>query len=365
MWRYEGCRFCGGDGCLACPGEEARAQGRELPISRPTVIIKSPSAKGQKLIARFRGWADKMSSQIENKSRPLSQDWTPKRGKEFNSRLHDAANLRRGQAALRAMADALEEGTLPDVLAGVRFKKDILPMVRTSIKSQNYYEVYDSGVYSRDDVRAVALQQLVGDVTTDLKDKVRSQKLAHKAKMLEGQVPGFFSTPRVIAEQMVRLAGLEKGRMVLEPSAGAGAIADVVRELHPDAVLHCIERSLSLQEILRAKGHNVVAGDFLEYAVNGWDAIIQNPPFEKGQDMAHVRHAYGLLAEGGRLVSVVVKSCFYNSAKKFQAFRDWLDFVGYECVDLLRDAFKESGSGAKARIVVVERSLHEGKKERC
>lgn len=357
MFSYKNCRFCEGAGCLACPGEEARAQGQVLPTSRPTRIIKrGPSARDQKLLVRFRGWADKMDSQTEDKSRPLSQNWTPKRGKEYNSRLHDAANLKRGQAALRAMADALEAGTLPDVLAGLRFKKDILPLVRTGVEHKGYYEVYDSGVYLYDNKQAVALQQLIdADVAVGLEKEAHSQKLAHKAKMLEGQVPGFFPTPRPIAEQMVRLVRIERGNLVLEPSAGAGAIADVIRELCPDAALHCIERNASLREILKVKGYNIVGDDFLDYTVTGWDAIVQNPPFEKGQDMAHVRHAYGLLAEGGCLVSVIGEGCFFNSAKKFQAFRDWLDFVGYECIDLPHGALEESGSGAKARLIIIEK----------
>lgn len=354
---YQDCRFCGGTGCLACPGEEARSRGRVLPTSRPTRVVRGPTAKDQRLLARFRGWADDLEGQIEEKSRPLSQNWTPKRGRERSSRLHDAANLRRGQAALRAMADALEAGTLPEVLAGVRYKKDVLALVRTGIKHEGYYEVYDSGVYSRDDEQAVALQQLIGEVAADFERKTRLQKLEHKAKMLRGQVPGFFSTPRPVAEQMIRLARLSPGDVVLEPSAGSGAIADAIRDLQPEVTLRCIEWHASLQAILRAKGHSVVADDFLAYSAGGWDAIIQNPPFEKGQAMTHVKHAHKLLAEGGYLVSVVPEGCFFNSAKRYGEFRDWLEFVGYEQVSLPRDAFKGSGSGAMARLIVIERTL--------
>jgi len=254
------------------------------------------------------------------------------------------------------MADALEAGTLPEILAGVRYKKDVLALVRTGIRSEGYYEVFDSGVYSRDDEQAVALQQLIGEVAVDLERKTSLQELEHKIKMLEGQIPGFFSTPRAVAVQMVRLARLEPGDVVLEPSAGGGAIADVIRELHPGVTLHCIEWNVSLQELLRAKGHNVVADDFLTHSVDGWDAIIQNPPFENGQDVAHVKYAYRLLAGGGRLVSVVSEGCFFNTAKKYQEFRDWLELAGYEQVNLPADAFRESGSGAKARIIVIERT---------
>ena len=54
-----------------------------------------------------------------------------------------------------------------------------------------------------------------------------------------------------------------------------------------------------------------------------------NPPFEKGQDIDHVKHAYDLLKPGGR-------GCFYyvrgspssEGIIKAAEFRDWLGRKG-------------------------------------
>jgi len=49
-----------------------------------------------------------------------------------------------------------------------------------------------------------------------------------------------------------------------------------------------------------------------------------NPPFEKGQDIEHIRHAYELLAAGGRLVAIASEGPFFRSDAKSVAFREWL-----------------------------------------
>ncbi len=72
-----------------------------------------------------------------------------------------------------------------------------------------------------------------------------------------------------------------------------------------------IEINPSLREILEMKGYNVVASDFLDYG-GEYDVIVMNPPFEKLQDIDHVRHAFDLLTEGGRLVAVMSESPFFR-----------------------------------------------------
>ncbi len=66
-----------------------------------------------------------------------------------------------------------------------------------------------------------------------------------------------------------------------------------------------------------------------------------NPPFENGQEIDHVRHAFSLLAPGGRLVSVMSEGPFFRSDSKAIAFRAWLDEVGAETESLPENAFVE------------------------
>lgn len=112
--RYDKCRFCYGDGCLACGGEKARAEGivvetatwkkrlygqdAEQLLRDVAAVVpgmsgfgaseskqeneeRGPTAADLKLAARFRKWAEAMTVKIEDKSEPMTQNPTPKRVK--------------------------------------------------------------------------------------------------------------------------------------------------------------------------------------------------------------------------------------------------------------------------------------------
>ena len=78
-----------------------------------------------------------------------------------------------------------------------------------------------------------------------------------------------------------------------------------------------------------------------------------NPPFEQGQDIEHVRHAFDWLATGGHLVAVMSNGSFFREDKKATAFRDWLAYVRGESYPLPEDSFKESGTGVRTRLAVI------------
>ena len=88
-----------------------------------------------------------------------------------------------------------------------------------------------------------------------------------------------------------------------------------------------IEINPTLRDLLETKGYNVVDCDFLEHT-GEYDRIVMNPPFEKGQDIDHVRHAYELLKPGGKLVAIMSEGSFYRGDKKATEFREWLEEVG-------------------------------------
>jgi hypothetical protein len=50
--------------------------------------------------------ADRMQKDIDHARRPMTQNPTPKRTRDYNARLHDANNWERGQRAMRALAQA-------------------------------------------------------------------------------------------------------------------------------------------------------------------------------------------------------------------------------------------------------------------
>lgn len=114
----------------------------------------------------------------------------------------------------------------------------------------------------------------------------------------------FYPTPPEVAAAVVELAGIQEGHRVLEPSAGNGALADLVGV----GRITCVELAELRATILKAKGHAVICDDFLAWAGKTWDQydrIVMNPPFSEGRWRAHLEAAAARLAPGGRIVAVL------------------------------------------------------------
>lgn len=175
----------------------------------------------------------------------------------------------------------------------------------------------------------------------------------------------FFPTPRPVAERMCRMAELDNTCTVLEPSCGKGDLADVVFEAGVKG-LYCVELNQDMNRYLKDKPYTVMTGvDFLEFAKDmnirhEWTRIVMNPPFTKQQDIDHILAAYGILAPGGVLVSVVSESPFFWANRKALAFREFLDSHNAEMVKLDEGAFKESGTMVRTRIIKLKKPQEAG-----
>jgi protein-L-isoaspartate O-methyltransferase len=201
-----------------------------------------------------------------------------------------------------------------------------------------------------------ALREYIGHRTEARGDdpvKVAERELIGK------ELPGFFPTPLAIIERMLALAEIEPHHLVLEPSCGKGDILDALRNRYADLAVVAIEQNRTLADILSAKGHEVQFGDFLEHR-GQYDRILMNPPFESGADMEHIRFAFDLLRNGGKLVSVVSEGPFFRADKRSVAYRDWLDDVGAEIEQLPdgsfagEDVFRQSS--VRTRLVTITKN---------
>jgi predicted RNA methylase len=163
---------------------------------------------------------------------------------------------------------------------------------------------------------------------------------------------GFFRTPRAIVLQMLDMLRNPSG-VVLEPSAGDGAICDVLKA--EGYTIHAVERNELRRNILHDKGYKVdPCTDFLDMCGN-FQTIVMNPPFENMQDVDHIVHAFNnCLVDGGQLVSVVSESPFFRETAKAEAFRQMIDACGYS-VELPEGAFRESGTMVKCRLVYLRK----------
>jgi hypothetical protein len=169
---------------------------------------------------------------------------------------------------------------------------------------------------------------------------------------------GWFRTPDAVIAQMVDLLPVVADGQVLEPSAGEGAIANylVLACGLLQANLTCVEQNATRARVLREQGYSVHEGDFMAYEPPFlFDQVYMNPPFEEGQDIAHVRRAWGMLIAGGGLAAIMSEGPFFRNDAQAREFRDWLDRVDGESIELPADAFRESGTGVKTRLVVLRK----------
>ena len=227
----------------------------------------------------------------------------------------------------------------------------------------------------------------------------------------------FFPTSPAVVQTMLDAAEIAEGMAVLEPSAGMGHIADaIVAEsgVWPDVV----ELSPGRREVLEVKGYQLAAvNDFTQMeprgfftfgdsfrapdgvegvmrgaggmgsqrvrledeagnrlglynrdeltgiaqngALSGYDRIIMNPPFSDGRDIQHVMHAYSLLRPGGRIVAIMGEGAFFQSNKRAEGFREWLDELGATNEKLPDGSFMDPSlpvnTGVAARMVVIDK----------
>jgi len=167
---------------------------------------------------------------------------------------------------------------------------------------------------------------------------------------------GYFPTPKAIVLKLIELADIQKGHLVLEPSAGRGNISTELH--HRGAVVYACELLPENRKALLAEDMPPInlhaEPDFLKVSWPTWfDRVVMNPPFEKQADIDHVLHAFGMLKPGGRLVSVMSAGVTFREDRKARGFRDFVELDGGHIVPLPEGSFKESGTGVNTCIVVL------------
>lgn len=186
----------------------------------------------------------------------------------------------------------------------------------------------------------------------------------------------FFATPPELAARLVELAGIQQGDNVLEPSAGQGAIIKAIYEAFPRQMegsndypgvtvdyfeLMELNRKMIEQNIFATRNwHNrssCMGEDFLQSDSTKWTykRIVANPPFNKNQDIDHIRQMYAHLKPGGRIVTIASNHWMYSGNKKEQEFKDWLGEIDAEIIDLPAGTFKESGTMIAACIIIIDK----------
>ena len=211
-----------------------------------------------------------------------------------------------------------------------------------------------------------------GDSADKLAEALSDGKVVDEKKTYQ-----FFETPKSVAARMASLANIKSGNSVLEPSSGKGAIIRAIQQECPKiSTIHACELNpqmasdlATLAEASRIAGYGdveVSCGDFLQFN-RKFDRIVMNPPFNQGQEVDHVRHAYSLLNPGGRVVSVVSQAWRYNSFKKYASFKKWFEGLEVEGMaqiaeELPSGTFSESGTDVGTMIIVALKPIEKSTK---
>lgn len=204
-----------------------------------------------------------------------------------------------------------------------------------------------------------------------------------------------FFTPRDIADLLVKLADIQAGMTVLEPSAGNGMLAKAVMNgwtAHNAPQLTLVEideeNVKQLNSYFISSASRIIHANFLTMVPSptgrtttthlpgglfaGFDRIVMNPPFTKHADVEHVTHAFKFLKHGGRLVSVMSSHVTFADDSTCREFREFAKENGSSkalmaagCLVTLCDgapfyllpskAFASSGTNVSTVAIVLER----------
>lgn len=343
-------------------GADQSSAPAQAQASAPAAPMITPKASAPLLAEKLRAMADGLQTLIDDKFRDRRAN-TPKQARQAAEARQDGAHLERAQKMMRALADRHEAGTVPPALAGLKTKAGILELAKEDIdrRGAGYYDAglatgkpYPWREAEKQEQAAALWGLLSGEGQAE---RMAADALARKIEALRfARIPGYFPTPGGLVGQMLDQAELAPGARVLEPSAGSGAIADAARDAGHS--VDCIERHASLCEVLDLKGHTVTNGDFLECQPQeraAYDAVIMNPPFENGQDVAHVRHAWGFVRPGGVLVAIMGAGVMFRQDRRYSDFRAWADDLGGEFVEIPAGTFKASGTGVASVMVAIRK----------
>lgn len=188
-------------------------------------------------------------------------------------------------------------------------------------------------------------------------EALASGEIVHAKKTLQA-----FYTPAPIAARVAKRAMIEPKQIVLEPSAGGGALVVAALAYMPGRVV-AVDLDSRACALLREAYPDetqvrVIEGDFLKLipttglgkspanAIATVDRVVMNPPFTDGQDVEHVRHAFRFLKPNGRLVAIMSPAIQERDQRRYVDFREWLrtntDDLQIEAIE--PGAFKESGT---------------------
>ena len=196
------------------------------------------------------------------------------------------------------------------------------------------------------------------------------EKLGQGVAVQVVSAPQLFPTPKDLAERMARMANIQPGHRVLEPSAGTGrllgalgarmfghnpergevvaielnsSLCNHLRQSFPLTRVHCAD-FLCIEGPQTFVGHVPAAIE-----IGSFDVIVMNPPFSHGEDIKHIQTAMRLLNKGGRLVALCA-----NGPRQRDALMPLVQAHGGIWEDLPDGTFAEEGTMVRCSLICLD-----------
>lgn len=167
---------------------------------------------------------------------------------------------------------------------------------------------------------------------------------------------GWFPTQPALAERVARLAQIQPGMLVLEPSAGEGALCTEAMKLGAVVQAYELDRRRADRCQLIAAVTPVHADFLMIEPEPRFDRVLMNPPFAKRADIHHVLHARRFLKPGGLLVAIMSGGVLFREDAIATSLRDQV-----ETLEALPDgSFSSSGTEVRTAIVTMRAKYESG-----
>lgn len=160
-------------------------------------------------------------------------------------------------------------------------------------------------------------------------------------------------TPYSLAAEMIEKLNIEPNNSILEPSAGSGAIIElIIKKGYPNQIF-IYEKNPSFRIYLNKRplfSEVVYLGnDFLYSSPRLFDRIISFPPFT--EDIEHILRMWEHLADGGVLVTLCSLHSLITNKAKQRAFMVFLEKYRAEIIGVPRGTFLLSGKNIPAVLL--------------
>lgn len=200
--------------------------------------------------------------------------------------------------------------------------------------------------------------RFAADKRQALEDALNSGVAVDQKRTLEQ-----FFTPPEVAQRAAHYLdiGHTDVRRVLEPSAGAGALVRALRDYEVEQIV-MVEIDPALADALSDQAGPddvVICADFLSWEPHPLsppiDAVLMNPPFGNGADIAHVTRALHYLRPGGVLVSVMSPHWTFAKDRASEAFRGLVNDHSHDWTPLPEGSFRASDTGVNTGLLTIRK----------